>query len=228
MNWDPAVRFSTRCGSNYLVRQQLQKNNLAMGESVSEEDYSSEDDFFGDQRRPSGVESSGGSTHNFKAAGQAYLDGFDESKGERLQEGFSQGLCESFKISSFMGKALGSTCAWEVLVQKMSDGAGGTLSAPSDDNSPNDDGGQVKIFGPTTPTTSSTAKSTSYHRKEDSTQPPSSKSNVDNLSRAIQQFLLDEVVGASKETAEGYSGALQKLNTDVKLSTKSLPDGHRS
>ena len=179
-------------------------------------DESSDDDFFGDQRRPSEVKTSDGTTHNFKAAGQAYLDGFDESKGERLQEGFSRGLCESFKSSSVVGKALGSTCAWEVLVQKTSDGgAGGTLSAPSDDDSSNDDGGLVQIFGPTT---SSTAKSASA-------QPPPSKSNVDNLSRAIQHFLLDEVVGANKETAEeGYIGALQKLNADVvRSSTNSLP-----
>ena len=186
-----------------------------MGDPVSS---SPEDDFFGDQRCPSGVELSNGSTHNFKAAGQAYLDGFDESKGERLQQGFSQGLCESFKSAIVMGSALGSTCAWEALVQKRSDGAGGVLSAPPDgDDSSDDDGGQVKIFGPGT--TSLTAKSAPYHIRVDSTQPPPSKSNVDNLSRAIQQFLLDEVVGASKDTAEGYSGALQNLSTDIKLST---------
>ena len=46
----------------------------------------------------------------------SYLDGYDETKEEKLQEGFSQGYRQSFNDAFRIGCRLGSLCAKVALV----------------------------------------------------------------------------------------------------------------
>ena len=49
----------------------------------------------------------------------SYLDGYDETKEEKLQNGFSDGYRQSFSDAFRIGRALGSTCAKAALDESL-------------------------------------------------------------------------------------------------------------
>lgn len=116
----------------------------------------------------------------------SYLDGYDETKEEKLQVGFADGYRKSFHDAFKIGRRLGSLCGKVALNESA------TLGLQQDDKDTNN-------------------KSDEFTNGEnrESTQINSSIHETANL---VRQFLTDEILLGTKESAEkGYDEKLSKL-----------------
>ncbi|KAL7446959.1 hypothetical protein ACHAXM_010702 [Skeletonema potamos] len=72
-----------------------------------------EDEFFGDQSCDDEFGTAEAEFRDVKTL--SYLDGFDETKEEKLQEGFAEGYSKAFNDAFQTGSRLGSMCAKHAL-----------------------------------------------------------------------------------------------------------------
>ena len=119
-----------------------------------------DDEFFGDQLSEPGdssVEDCGSgsnqtsdalSNHEYRSREAnvrtlSYLDGYDETKEEQLQDGFADGYRQSFQDAMAVGRQLGSLCAGLALKESL------TLGLPpgkSDVAAKSDEGRSIKTI----------------------------------------------------------------------------------
>ncbi len=115
----------------------------------------SDDEFYGNQSSESDASTDGNrcstddatppsypfghvATHDYRSRERSiktlsYLDGYDETKEEKLQDGFSHGYRRSFNDAFRIGRRLGSLCAKAALVESS------TLGDTNTDTSENSD-----------------------------------------------------------------------------------------
>lgn len=74
-----------------------------------------EDEFFGDQSCDDEFGTAEAEFRDVKTL--SYLDGFDETKEEKLQEGFAEGYSKTFNDAFQTGTQLGSICAKQALCE---------------------------------------------------------------------------------------------------------------
>ena len=185
-------------------------NNTIMSEGAND-DNDDGDEFYGDQESdasPDSVLSSHQSSslisnnnqfgnianHEYRSREESiktlsYLDGYDEMKEVRIQDGFSIGYKSSFHDAYKIGSCLGRVCAQAALDDLLS----------------------VKTNNTNTITTATEEKD----RNDQKVLPPPHKSTA----TIIRTFLRDEIlIGSSKEedAQKRYDTALSKLKDDLK------------
>ena len=159
----------------------------------------SADEFFGDQATDSDCDNSGHTAssnevkssafgtaagHDYRSQESAiktlsYLDGFDETKGEKLQEGFRDGYKQAYTDAFLVGQQFGSlsakvACAESSILMQLAAGCLPPAHRLSD-------GGVI-------------------HNIENS------KSNLQNAAALIHRFLIEQVLtGSSDEQKDGYA-----------------------
>ena len=91
-----------------------------------------EDEFFGDQSCDDEFGTAGAEFRDVKTL--SYLDGFDETKEEKLQEGFAEGYSEAFNDACRLGSRLGYICATTAVLEMNQDKDGVTANQPGLNN----------------------------------------------------------------------------------------------
>mmetsp|Transcript_50629 Transcript_50629/g.107879 ORF Transcript_50629/g.107879 Transcript_50629/m.107879 type:complete len:178 (+) Transcript_50629:94-627(+) len=131
-------------------------------------------------------------THEYRSREESvrnlsYLDGYDETKEEKLQDGFSEGYRQSFNDALRIGRRLGYLGAKAAL--------GESLTLVLQPGISND--------------------------KSHATDRNFTKNVMENPANLVRQFLTDEILVASKESAENsYDEALLKLEDQLERMLK--------